>query len=310
MNLRSILSPVDFSEQSRHAFRWAGALATRFQSRLTVVNVVDPLLAEVARLRLGQNLAKAETEPALREFIATAWPDGTEARVQTAFRTPIGDPATAILEAAAADGADLIVMGTQGLSGFQKWLLGSTTERVLRRTHVPVLAVPHAKESPAASADAGRVSRILAATDFSDAAAAAVTMAAELALEFSAQITLAHVVHPLTAGPQWQPLLDASEETRVGAARAKLRSLAEQICGAQKCDDVVAVARPAEAIGSIAGDRRAEMIVMGLASDQGPFAPRPGSIAYRVLCSTTIPVLVVPAASQTTALRADASRNH
>ena len=33
--------------------------------------------------------------------------------------------------------ADLIVMGTQGLGGFRKWLLGSTTERLLRRTHVP-----------------------------------------------------------------------------------------------------------------------------------------------------------------------------
>jgi nucleotide-binding universal stress UspA family protein len=295
VNLRSILSPVDFSEQSRHAFRWAGAFATRFQSRLTVVNVVDPLLTEVARLRLGQNLAKAEAEPALREFVAAAWPDGTEGRVQTAFRTPIGDPATAILETAAADAADLIVMGTQGLSGFQKWLLGSTTERVLRRTHVPVLVVPHAKDSQAASAGEGRVSRILAATDFSDASAAAVTMAAELAREFSAQITLAYVVHPLIAAPQWQALLDASEETRVGEARAKLRSLAEQICSAQGYDDVVVVGRPAEAIGSIAGDRRAEMIVMGLASDQGPFASRPGSIAYRVLCSTTVPVLVVPA---------------
>ena len=47
-------------------------------------------------------------------------------------------------------------------------------------------------------------------------------------------------------------------------------------------------------IGSIARDRGMQLIVMGLASDRGVFAPRPGSIAYRVLCSTTVPVLVVP----------------
>src|SRR5689334_9926335 len=93
---RSILSPVDFSEQSRQALRWAGALAARFHSRLTVVNVVDPLLAEAARIQLHQDLAHADAEPALREFVATTWPDGLAGVGETTFRTPIGDPATTI----------------------------------------------------------------------------------------------------------------------------------------------------------------------------------------------------------------------
>src|SRR5688500_13789717 len=100
MMLRSILSPVDFSEHSRQALRWAGALAERFQSRLTVVSVVDPLLAEAAKSRLGQDLAKAETEPAVREFVAATWGGGAGAPVQTGFKTLIGEPATAILETA------------------------------------------------------------------------------------------------------------------------------------------------------------------------------------------------------------------
>ena len=87
MMLRSILSPVDFSEHSRHALRWAGAFAARFQSRLTVISVVDPLLAEAARIRLGQDLAKAETEPALREFVAATWSGGARAPEQTVFKT-------------------------------------------------------------------------------------------------------------------------------------------------------------------------------------------------------------------------------
>ena len=69
-NPRSILCPVDFSEQSRYALRWAAAFAAQFGSRLTVVSVADPLLAEAARVRLGQDLATEETEPALREFVA------------------------------------------------------------------------------------------------------------------------------------------------------------------------------------------------------------------------------------------------
>ena len=101
MTLRSILSPVDFSEQSRHALRWAGEFAARFHTRLTVLSVVDPLLAKAARIRLGQDLAKVETEPALREFAAATWPDGSAPSVQTIFKTPIGDAAAVILETAA-----------------------------------------------------------------------------------------------------------------------------------------------------------------------------------------------------------------
>jgi nucleotide-binding universal stress UspA family protein len=87
---RAILSPVDFSEHSRDALRWAGAFAARFHSRLTVISVVDPLLAEAARIRLGQDLAKAETEPALREFVATTWSDGAHAPDQTVLKTTVG----------------------------------------------------------------------------------------------------------------------------------------------------------------------------------------------------------------------------
>jgi len=291
---RSILSPVDFSEHSRHALRWAGAFAVRFQSQLTVINVVDPLLAEAARIRLRRDLA-TETEPVLREFMAATWSDRARAPEETVFKTLIGEPATAILDIATAAAADLIVMGTQGLGGFRKWLLGSTTERLLRRTDVPVLAVPLASESDAVALQGGlEISQILAATDFSESSVTAAKMAANLAMQLGASLTLAHVVGPLTVPPQWQPLVQESDEMRLGSARTNLKTLAGQLCGARGCDEIVVLGRPAELIGSIARDRGMQLIVMGLASDRGVFAPRPGSIAYNVLRSTTVPVLVVP----------------
>jgi nucleotide-binding universal stress UspA family protein len=227
LNLHSILSPVDFSEQSRHALRWAAAFATRFQSRLTVVSVVDPLLAEAARIRWHQDLVLAETEPALRDFVAATWPGGTALSQQIAFRTPIGDPAAGILETATTEATDLIVMGTRGLGGLQKWLLGSTTERVLRRTRVPVLAVPLANESHAVP-EAGVVSRIVAATDFSESSVAAAKTAAQLARVFSASLTLTHIVEPLAVPTQWQPLVEESGEARAGSARSRLEALSGQ----------------------------------------------------------------------------------
>ncbi len=206
---------------------------------------------------------------------------------QIVFRTVVGNAAGSILEAAETERADLIVMGTQGLGGFRKWLLGSTTERLLRRTKVPVLGIPRADESETREADS--VSHILAATDFSDSSIAAARIAAHWARALSAKLTLTHIVEPVTVPPQWLPLVEDSDETRVGSARAKLHALAEQICGSQDCDEVVALGRPADLIGSTAVDRRARLIVMGLASEQGAFSPRPGSIAYRVLSSTTVP---------------------
>jgi nucleotide-binding universal stress UspA family protein len=297
MAMRSILCSIDFSEHSRHALHWAGELAARFQSRLTILSVVDPLLAEAAKMRLGLDLVKTETEPALRQFVAATWPEGGAPSAETIFRTAIGDPAAKILETATREGADVIVMGTQGLGGVRKWLLGSTTERLLRRTHIPVLAVPpDSKESGVASPQGGPVEvvRILAATDFTDASLAAVKYAAGLAQQFSATLTLAHIVEPLNVPPQWRFILEQSDETRVADARTRLNAVQEQFCGSDGCEPVVSVGRPADLIASIAADQRASLIVMGLTSDQGPLAPRPGSIAYRVLCSTTVPVLVVP----------------
>jgi hypothetical protein len=100
----------------------------------------------------------------------------------------------------------LIVAGTQGLGGMRKWLLGSTTERLLRHTQIPVLAVPPDRSEANVSTAGGaiEVGRILAATDFSESSLAAVKYAAQLAGHFSAKLILAHVVEPVIVPAQWR----------------------------------------------------------------------------------------------------------
>jgi universal stress protein A len=148
-NPRSIVCAVDFSESSRHALRWAQVLARRYQSLLIVVNAVDPLLAEASKVRFNLDLVHADTEPALRKFIAatetgeTGEAGETAHSVETMLDVRVGEPSDVILDAAAKHSADLIVLGTHGLRGFRKLLLGSTAERVLRRTQTAVLAVPY-----------------------------------------------------------------------------------------------------------------------------------------------------------------------
>src|SRR6185503_21012056 len=114
VDLSSILCPLDFSEQSRHALRCAGALARRTKGRVIVVSAVDPLLAEAARVRFGFDLAHAETDPALRQFAAETWSDEIAPATNASFDVRVGNPADVILETAARERPDLIVMGTHG----------------------------------------------------------------------------------------------------------------------------------------------------------------------------------------------------
>ncbi|MEO8680571.1 MAG: universal stress protein [Vicinamibacterales bacterium] len=295
MFLRSILCPVDFSEQSRQALRLSGLMAGRFQSRLVVLSVVDPLLAEAAKSRLKVDLVKKETRPALAAFVKESWSGIVPPPPQPVLEVRVGRASDAIRETAERDAADLIVMGTQGLGGVRKWLLGSTTEHVLRRTRTPVLAVPPAVPGAAVALQSGA---ILAATDFSDSSIEAAKFAAMFAEQFKLPMLLAHVVAPVSVPPQWSLLLEESDQGRLTDARKIMKALAKQVGGALKPDTVVLPGNPAETIAALAAERRAGLIVMGLTGDQGPFAQRPGSIAYRVLCASGVPVLIVPPASE------------
>lgn len=296
MNLRSIVCPVDFSEPSQQALRWAAAFARRFDGRLTVLTAVDPLLAEAARARLSLDLAKEETGPALREFARKAISDDAMMSMLS-FDVRVGHPSEAILESAARERADLVVMGTQGLGGLRKMMLGSTAERVLRSARTPVMAVPAAAagpDAPAAGATRLEIPRILVATDFSATAAAAVEWAASLARDAGTSLTLVHVVQPVVVAPQWSAFFSESDEPRLAQARTRLEGLSSALQGPPARDTVVSLGSPAETIASTAEDRTSGLIVMGLAGEHGALAPRPGSIAYRVLGLAKVPVVVVP----------------
>ena len=135
----------------------------------------------------------------------------------------VGDPSSVILKTADREHVDLIVMGMHGLGGFRKWFLGSTTERVLRRTPVPLLTVPSAGLSVVLDASGPRfaIKSILAATDFSEASSNAVQLAAELAHGFGT-LVITHVVTPVVVPTQWQPYVAFADEERVTQARERL----------------------------------------------------------------------------------------
>jgi universal stress protein A len=293
LTVRSILCPVDFSEESRQALLWAATIAQYRGGELTVLSVVEPLLAQAAGIRLGIDLTHTEVEPALRQFVEATLPGGVR-QAYVRMKVTVGEPAEAILHIGRSLKAGLIVMGTHGLGGFRKLLLGSTTEQVLRRTEWPVLAVPAGAVSPPAARQPGvQLGKILVATDFRESAMAAMQWAGDLAADISVPLVFAHVVTPVVAPTRWQALVADFESDRVASGQRMLARLAASFPHTQN-NCVVSIGRPAETIASLAVEHGAGLVVMGLANSEEPESRTPGSIAYRVLRIAHVAVAVVP----------------
>ena len=294
LTVRSILCPVDLSEQSGQALRWASAIARYRRAELTVLSVVEPLLAQAAVIHFDLDLARTEAEPALRDFVDATLPEGVRQALQIRMEVTVGDPSEAILQTGHRLKTGLIVMGTHGLGGIQKLLLGSTTEQVLRRTEWPVLAVPPgAVSAPAVEHPGVQLRRILLATDFRESAMVATEWAGDLASDIGVPLVLAHVVEPVIVPPRWHALVADFETERIASGQRMLARLAANFRDTHT-DTVVLVGRAADTIAPLAVEYGAGLVVMGLANAEDSEQGKPGSTAYRVLRIAHVAVVVVP----------------
>ncbi len=139
---KSILCPVDFSPHSESALLYARELARLTGAHLTIVTVVDALLDAAAGAAGTRDSLTAQTQQELHAMLERIEPPRGTSAERPGIAVVVGDPAATILEQADDCEADLIVMGTQGLSGATRLVFGSTTEQVLREARVPILAVP------------------------------------------------------------------------------------------------------------------------------------------------------------------------
>src|SRR3990172_7066322 len=128
-----VLCPVDFSPASRGALRYGIVVAEHFGATLTVVAVRDPLLTEVADIKMGPRWLPDKLEHELQGFVNESLAGRTKA-VQIESVVVTGKPAEEILALARERKADLIVMSSHGLTGTRKLFFGAPTERVLRET--------------------------------------------------------------------------------------------------------------------------------------------------------------------------------
>ena len=290
----SVVCPVDFSDASRDALRYAAGIADHVGARLMVLTVDDPLLASVA-VETGRMPALAdETGRELRRFVADAMSGPSYAASTIDFRVTVGKPAAEILRVAREAEAELIVMSSQGRSGLSKRFFGSTAERVLRETSIPVLVTPRQGGQAGSLEEMSRhIRRIVAPVDLTDASVHQVRVAAGLAVGLSLPLIVAHVLEPVFVPPRVRLAVPGSDAARRADAEARLLTVAGAADPAAAIETVVLSGDPSEEIVKLANTRGAGVIVMGLHSS-GTLGSRMGSETYRVLCLTHTLVLALP----------------
>ena len=278
----SLICPVDFSDASRAALAHAAAIADHFGAAITVLTVVDPFVAAVAAAEPTETMLETDTEQALRRYCGDALAHLPSGARSLRLRYAIGTPAVEILREARESNADLIVMSSHGYRGIRKMVFGSTTERVLRETHVPVLITPASrKEAPSLSELAGQIHEVVAPVDLTTCSARQIKVASGIADATGVPLALIHVLKP-EHGP-----------SPIEKARTELSKLQALVAPRVPTECLVLSGEPSEEIVELAASRHANLIVMGLHSS-GLLGPRMGSVTYRVLSATSAFVLALP----------------
>jgi nucleotide-binding universal stress UspA family protein len=148
MDVRHLLVPTDFSEGSKQAFAYAVGVARTCGAKLTLLHVVE------LPSYLSDGHTPAPTTTALRDAmqesaqqeLARLLPEGAGTPVEIARQVAVGVPYQKILETAAAEQVDWIVMATHGRTGLSHLVMGSVAERVVRTAPCPVLTLRPALE--------------------------------------------------------------------------------------------------------------------------------------------------------------------
>jgi nucleotide-binding universal stress UspA family protein len=106
--------------------------------------------------------------------------------------------------------SDLIVMGTHGLRGFDRLMMGPATERVMRRAPCPVLAVREPPHESAAAGQPRHLDRILTCTDFSEYSERDLNYAFSTTAEYDAELTLLHVLEEVPRPAKKEEIISAT----------------------------------------------------------------------------------------------------
>jgi nucleotide-binding universal stress UspA family protein len=296
VTINRILCPVDFSGHSRVALDYATTLARWYDAEITALHAyaVAMLPATISAFpaagSVGLPLTREEVERDLNRFLQPVVATGIPLRSEIV----VGSPAKGILESADRLPASLIVMGTHGASGVERLMLGSVTEKVLRKATCPVLIVTRDADAPSGSPVLFR--RILCAVDFSPCSNHALSYALSLAEEAGGALTMLHVLESFAEEPLTYAQLDLAEYQRHAEALAleRLNSLVPRETRTWcRCTPMTRFGKPYQEILTVASELQVDLVVLGVRGRNPIDLAIFGSTTNHVVRSAGCPVLTV-----------------
>lgn len=205
-------------------------------------------------------------------------------------RVLFGDPATAIVEQIEASRPALVLMASHGYSGFQRWALGSVTERVVSASSAPVMVV-RSSAKPSALA----IRRILVPLDGSPFSAQALPLALLLAQRARAELSLLRVVAPPLSLERELPLSYSKNIAQVQLEVGRqLQATASALRQEHRhITSTIAQGHAAEEIVAAAAIQGADLIIMATHGHSGLRRWALGSTADKVLRTADVPLILV-----------------
>ena len=291
LQIKKILFPTDYSACAEQAFSQAAYLAERYDAAVHVLHVTEPS-AVLKPLGLTEADVAADLHLPTPESAQAEAPSSDEEALLHVEVPPVeGSVERAILDYAAQQDCDLIVMGTHGRRALDRLFLGSVAGKVVRLAECPVFTVGVEARSPAQ----GAVQRILVPIDFSEHARLALAYASDLAATYGAHLDLLHVVEetalPIIYGIE--PVLVQVSEVQ-HQARQALERLVREVGVADGSYNVhVTVGHPASDIVGFAERQGIDLVVIATHGLTGIKRLLLGSVAERVVHRAPCPVFTV-----------------
>jgi nucleotide-binding universal stress UspA family protein len=296
IEIKRILCPIDFSDFSQRAVDHALAIARWYESTVTLLHVRALVpIAPAAPEMLPPMALTAEERDGLLATLARYLPQDPGVTIERDVVE--GHAATEILERAKNPPSDLVILGTHGRTGFERLLLGSVTERVLRKAPCPVLSVPRQAET---TTPAPLFKRILCAVDFSDCSMRALDYAVSMAQEADACLTILHVFDLEGAmSEHWRdrltpPSLRKELDTLESERRDRLtRAIPANVNSYCDVETVMGSGTPYKEILRVAMEKQSELVVMGVHGRNAADLLFFGSTTNHVVRQAPCPVLTI-----------------
>jgi len=306
--ISKILCPTDFSPFAGRALGAAISLARQHAAEIEAIHVF-PIFVPFATGDVSYCSSVIPVDPAARKaasdelsrFVATA----RDAGVPASMAILEGDPFTVILDRAMVGGADLVAMGTHGRRGFDRWLMGSVAERMLAKSHCPVLTVAALEPGETSKGSRRPVSaglkRVLCALDLlSQHSAKTLAYASFLATKSRARLSVLYVTEELSGmGMPGEALSSAPFEREFRKhleeeGRKKLEAFVPGSAeGIGEIERIVVSGEAHREILRTAYDHGSDLIVMGVHGRAALGVSMLGSTARHVVREAPCPVITV-----------------